>query len=99
MVVVHEMVVDGVLRGILRVLPQYPLHVVGIAPPTHCGVHTGNVVQNKGLRIQEQGGPRRAKGLGEGLIGGCHGCITAELHVLISLLSSQRYLPLTLVSY
>lgn len=55
MVVIHEMVVARVLRRILRVLPQYPLHIVGVTPTTYCGIHAGNIVQNEGLRIQQHG--------------------------------------------
>lgn len=55
MVVVHEMIVERMLRGILGVLPQYPLHVGRIAPTTHCCVDTGNIIQDEGLRNNRKG--------------------------------------------
>lgn len=54
MVEVHEVVVDGVLRDVLRVASEYLLHVGGVAPAPDCSINARNVVQDEGLRIQKQ---------------------------------------------
>lgn len=54
MVEVHEVVVDGVLRGVSRVGSQNFLHVVGRAPAAGGGVYARDVVKNKRLKKTRQ---------------------------------------------
>lgn len=49
MVVVHEVVVEGVLRGVFGVLSEDASHIVGGTPSPHSSVHAGNVVQDERL--------------------------------------------------
>lgn len=57
-IVVHEVVVDRVFRGILGVRSQDTLHVFRAAPSRYRLVHAGNIIQDKRLGVGTRRGAR-----------------------------------------